>query len=32
MPQTGLITELVMYIKQLIQQIVDFFREFNDNH
>lgn len=32
MGDAGLIGELVLYIKNLIQQIVDFFRDFNDNH
>lgn len=30
--ETGIITEIVNYIKNLIQQIVDFFRNFNDQH
>lgn len=29
---SGLITELVQYIKNLIEQIVAFFRDYNDNH
>ncbi len=28
----GPIYELVQYIKNLIQQIIDYFRDFNDNH
>ena len=30
--ENGIITEIVNYIKNLIQQIVDFFRNFNDQH
>lgn len=32
MEGAGLIGELVLYIKNLIQQIIDFFRDYNDNH
>lgn len=32
MEGTGLIYDLVQYIKNLIQQIIDYFRDFNDNH
>ncbi len=32
MEGTGLIYDLVQYIKSLIQQIIDYFRDFNDNH
>ncbi len=30
--ENGVITEIVNYIKNLIQQIIDFFRKFNDEH